>query len=343
MKCEYTAKATKTKHELRAELRTLESERESDRIVLQALLLDKHEAVVTRLRSGESIKSIARDLREGGMASQEKAEEPSSILERDQGLDHSDLLLETGDSTEPDIAFVDVAEQFQAGKIAPVYTDPDRGDAAATKWVYIPEASPSSTVPSRDIRPVVRRRHSFDTMLQASGLISTSSIWTKVTPTMNIPNHLIGLLFTWEFPLFTMVSQDLFLRDYYHGSRAFCSSALVNAMSSLATRYLQPNEVTSAADIDLLGDTFFRESMGLLVRESRASPLTSVQAFGLLAMRELACGRELEAQEICLQAVRLLGSLDVADWSRSAHRLCYCCVHYLLGSPNLDPCAAAHY
>lgn len=182
----------------------------------------------------------------------------------------------TDAETEAGRAFIDVTEQFRAGELAPVYSSHDAGDETSTKWVPIPVNTPGPTVLSGYNRATIQRRHSFDELI-SPGIFTgpVSSVWTKVTPNRDIVNHLIGLCFTWEFPLFTMLSQDLFLRDYYQGSRAFCSPALVNAIASLATRYMQPDQASSAGDLDAPGDMFFREAMGLLVRESQVSNLPS--------------------------------------------------------------------
>jgi hypothetical protein len=276
--------------------------------------MDKYEVVVKRLRSGESIDAIAHNL--GDETVGLKTEPDGDVRDRTPVLSathHSEYgsPSDTGSTPEAGRAFVDVTQQFRAGQVAPVYIS-QHGDVASTKWLLTPMDTPGPTIAPSFIRPSLARRHSLDGIaLNKDGRAPIGSTWTKVTPNREVVNHLVGLFFTWEFPLFTMVSQELFLRDYYHGSRGFCSPALVNAISSLATRYMQPDQATSPGDVDLLGETFFRESMGLLVQEARVPNLTSVQVFGLLAVREMSCGRELEAQELCLQAIRLLNSFDM--------------------------------
>lgn len=303
-----------SKGSLRAAIRAAEAEGANSRIVLQALLLDNHEAVVVRLRSGESIDSIAQTLGDVGAKSGANPQKLSSI-EGGLRLGSSGLPSHTGHDPEASRASVDVREQFSAGQIAPMYIAEGGGGPASTKWLRTPMDSHGPTIPPGHIRRTIRRRHSFDDNVgEMRHKPPASNIWTKVAPNRTVVDHLIALVFTWEFPLFTFISQELFLRDYYLGSGEFCSPALVNAISSLGSHYLQPDHATSPADVGLLGDTFFGEAMGLLVQESRVSTLTSVQALGLLALRELSCGRELEAQELCLQAVRLLSSLDLEDF-----------------------------
>ncbi|KAB5581224.1 hypothetical protein GE09DRAFT_1085569 [Coniochaeta sp. 2T2.1] len=264
IKCNYEPKASTSKDELRAELRAMRSERASSRVVLQALLLDKHEAVVTRLRLGESIDSVAQYLRDIEITNDGETQDPSSI-EEDPPPGNYERSSTTDYNPDAGRAFVDVTAEFRAGRVAPVYIAQDGGDAASTKWLLTYMDAPGPAVPPGYTRPKIQRRHSSGQIAKNSPIVPASGIWTKVTPNRNVVNHLIGLLFTWEFPLFTMVSQQLFLRDYHRGSRVFCSPALVNAMSSLATHYMQPDQTASPADIDRLGDTFFREAMGLLV------------------------------------------------------------------------------
>lgn len=138
-----------------------------------------------------------------------------------------------------------------------------------------------------------------------------SASWTNVSANSVAVNHLISLFFSWEFPPFTMVSQELFMRDYFQSRMRYCSPALVNAIASLATRYLE--EADEVGESYILGERFFREARKLLVLESRTPSLPGIQAFGLLALRELSCGRECEAQTLCLQAARCLAKLADGD------------------------------
>jgi hypothetical protein len=316
IRCNYESEANVYKEDLRAELRALKLEGSNSRTVLDSLLRDGYQAVVARLRLGESIDDIARSI--GSAGAEEKDGEDTAkpaTLPSVTGLSkqHLPSVTDTDPKPEAGRGFVNITEKFRVGEVAPVYIAQHAG-RELTKWLLTPMDAAGPTLPPSFIRGPAARRYSFDDLEMAtaeSAKAKVRRIWTKVTPNQQVVNHLIGLFFTWEFPLFTMVSQKLFLRDYYHGSRDFCSPALVNAISALATRYMKPDLATSPGDVDLLGETFFRESLGLLVREARVHNLTSVQAFALLAVREMSCGRELEAQELCLQAIRLLRSFDL--------------------------------
>lgn len=307
-----------SKDGLRAELRAARAEGENSRIVLQALLLDNHEVLVARLRSGESIDSIAQTLDKVGRKSEAGPQKPAHVEERPK-LGSFGGPSRTPLDQKASKAFVGLREQFHSGQIAPVYVagadgSPSGGGPTTTTWLRTPKGSFGPTLLPGQVRPTIPRRHSFGENFHGTHPRPPfSSIWTKVAPNQAVVDHLIQTFFTWEFPLFTLVSQELFLRDFHLGAGEFCSPALVNAIASLGTDYLQPDQATSPAEIDLLGDTFFREAMGLLVHESQVSALTSVQALGILAVRELSSGRELEAAELCLQAIRLLSSFDFED------------------------------
>ena len=317
--CDYRAKTSVSKHHLRAEVQSLKAESESNRVVLNALLLDKHESIVQRLRAGEPVAEIAKTLAAGD-SSEEAEDSKEGILEEERSTPRprqqrertsahdADGVTDTG---RPLIS--DIAKQFEASHVDPLISA-TVADIALPAWLRAPAESPAACRFASSDRPARVRRHSFDGNALSERLpVSAFCTWTRVTSNRALTKQLLELFFSWEFPPFTMVSEDLFLRDYFHGGRYFCSPALVNAIACVATRYLEPDKTTSSGDAHLLGEQFFRESKGLLVLEAQIPNLPSIQTFALLAIREMCCGRELEAQELCLQAVRLLSALDFED------------------------------
>lgn len=315
--CDYKAKTSVTKHDLRAEVQTLRAERLNNRAVLHALLLDKHEAIVQRLRAGEPVDAIAQSLTiaddyDDDEDSEEgiKEEQTSSTLKSFPSAARASAVGADG-VTGSGRALIDIAKQFEAGHVDPLVFR-SGADITLPGWLMTPtDSSPALSRLSSFSQVASTRRHSFDaTALTERLSVLGSSTWTKVTSNRALMNTLFGLFFSWEFPPFIMVSEELFLRDYFQGGRQFCSPALVNAVASVATRYMEPDETTTSGDAYLLGEQFFRESKGLLVLEAQIPNLPSIQTFALLAVREMSCGRELEAQELCLQAVRLLSALD---------------------------------
>jgi hypothetical protein len=206
----------------------------------------------------------------------------------------------------------EVVKKFEAGLFDSPISAID-GHDGASDWRRSREPSVAA-LPPPVVRPRPPRRHSFGVeAVTFRDPALGSSIWTNVTSSTALVSHLIELFFSWEFPPFTMVSQELFLRDYHSGGRQFCSPALVNALASVATRYLEHNESNSPADAHLLGEQFFNAAKGMLVLEAQVSNLPSIQTLALLAVREMSCGREREAQDLCLRALRLLSALDYED------------------------------
>lgn len=340
----FKAKASISKQHLRDEVETLKQERLNNRAVLNALLLDQHEAIVQRLRAGEPVGSIAQSL--AGQDTRDSGDDQDDNEEEEEDDDEEAERQEAGDSKEgilPDKStaslpvpsrsadgtsasdsvsitettrtriITEMAKKFDADCFNPTISSAD-GNISVPEWLASAR-SPAAGSPPFPTRPdTARRRHSFganDPSIRPPAL--GNGTWTKVTANRTLLGHLLGLFFSWEFPPFTMVSQDLFLRDYRSGGRRFCSPALVNAVASVATRYLEPTQTTSPGDAYLLGEQFFAEAKGLLVLEAQIPNLPSIQALALLAVREMSCGRELEAQELCLQALRLLGALDFED------------------------------
>lgn len=56
--------------------------------------------------------------------------------------------------------------------------------------------------------------------------------WTSVTDDDDLVSHLVSLYFTWDYPFWTFLDRDVFLRHMAHGDleSEFCSPFLVNAV-----------------------------------------------------------------------------------------------------------------
>lgn len=120
--------------------------------------------------------------------------------------------------------------------------------------------------------------------------------WTEVTDNDSLIGHLLTMYFTWHYPFFTILSKDLFYRDYVnHTPSPYCSALLVNTMlalgchfSSWAGAYSNPQDITTT------GNHFFKEAKRLIHQndEYENAKLCNVQAFALMSVREAGCGRE---------------------------------------------------
>jgi hypothetical protein len=130
---------------------------------------------------------------------------------------------------------------------------------------------------------------------------------------------MIDLFFAWEPLPFTLVTEHLFRRDYLSSKRDFCSPALVNAILALSERYLDfPGAEEAGTAWSSLGDGFAKEARQALITEAEdgwesenvenkkrlaTRDLPSVQALGLLAMREMRWGRKTAASMLSEEAI----------------------------------------
>lgn len=120
--------------------------------------------------------------------------------------------------------------------------------------------------------------------------------WTTVTKSKELVAHLLTMYFTWHYAYFTVLSKELFYRDFIAGrSSQYCSPLLVNAMLSLGSHFSSwqsaredPNDSATA------GDHFFKEAKRLILDndEHEKAKLCTVQALSIMSVREAGCCRE---------------------------------------------------
>ncbi|KAI1391792.1 nitrogen assimilation transcription factor nirA [Hypoxylon trugodes] len=130
--------------------------------------------------------------------------------------------------------------------------------------------------------------------------------WTAVTSDGSLVSHLLALYFCWEYPTFASLSKEHFLRDFRDGRERYCSPILVNALLALGCRFsTQPNTRANPNDPRTAGDHFFKESLRLFYREQEHHNLTTIQALGIMSIREASCGRDSESWYYAGQSIRL--------------------------------------
>ena len=118
--------------------------------------------------------------------------------------------------------------------------------------------------------------------------------------------HLLALYFCWEYPTFASLSKEHFLKDFKDGTRRYCSSMLVNALLALGCRFsTKPNTRANQDDPHTSGDHFFKESLRLYHLEQDHRSLTTIQALGIMAIREASCGRDSESWYYAGQSIRI--------------------------------------
>jgi hypothetical protein len=129
--------------------------------------------------------------------------------------------------------------------------------------------------------------------------------WTEVPSSEQSVEHLLILYFRWEYPIFATLCKEHFLSDFRTGRARYCSSLLVNALLAVACRFSSHLELRSNVDDkETSGDYFFEEATRLLAEEEGQS-LTTIQALGLMSIREASCGRDTESWFLSGQSIRM--------------------------------------
>lgn len=135
------------------------------------------------------------------------------------------------------------------------------------------------------------------------GLTTT---WTEVSHDESLVQHLLALYFCWEYPTFASLSKEHFLKDFQAGRPRYCSPILVNALLALGCRFSsQPSTLANPNDPYSSGDHFFKECQRLFYEEENHHTLTTIQALGIMSIREASCGRDSESWYYAGQSIRL--------------------------------------
>ena len=136
----------------------------------------------------------------------------------------------------------------------------------------------------------------FGTEEQGNRSSNINEAWTEVTSDGELVEHLMALYFCWEYPTFASLSKEHFLDDFRAGRRRYCSSLLVNAMLAVGCRFsTQATARVDPDDSETAGDHFFAEALRLLQLEPSRHTLTTIQALGLMSIREASRGRSTES------------------------------------------------
>ncbi|KAK6857754.1 hypothetical protein PG995_005453 [Apiospora arundinis] len=126
---------------------------------------------------------------------------------------------------------------------------------------------------------------------------------------MDLVQHLLALYFCWEYPTFATIHKEYFLADFLSGRQEYCSATLVNAL--LALGCLFSSGATPSDESQALSDHFFKEALRLTAQENDQYTLTNIQSMGILAIREVRCGRNTESRYYAGQSMRLALEVDM--------------------------------
>lgn len=150
-------------------------------------------------------------------------------------------------------------------------------------------------------------------------MFPSASTWTDITSNTSFVQHLLALYFCWEYPTFASLSKEHFLKDYQAGRPRYCSPMLVNALLALGCRFSsQPSTLANPNDPYSSGDHFFKECLRLYYEEDNHHNLTTIQALGIMSIREASCGRDSESWYYAGQSIRLaveMGLHRISDQS----------------------------
>lgn len=133
-----------------------------------------------------------------------------------------------------------------------------------------------------------------------------SEFWTTVTSNRTYIEHLLALYFCWEYPIFASLDKKHFLQDFMNQEANYCSSLLVNALLAVGCKFsTEINAQAGLHGIHTAGNQFFVEAKRLLKQEDDYHVLTTIQALGLMSIREASCGSTNESLYYSGQSIRL--------------------------------------
>nr|CAD79658.1 related to nitrate assimilation regulatory protein nirA [Neurospora crassa] len=286
--CVYEVPVRQSKDTLRNEIEQLRREQRNNEHVINALRrTDKWDGVLQRLRNGQSIDMI------------------SSWLEG---------TLPSGGGTLPSIDRL-VGSAPGAFNFS--------GDPAGSYGGAIPGLAPISRFPGQGLpgqhpttgpHQLAEFQPSQYQLVQGHPVLATEALhsrappttWTTITSDDGLVQHLLALYFCWEYPTFASLSKEHFLKDFMDGRPRFCSSLLVNALLALGCRFSsQPSTRANPNDPYSSGDHFFKECQRLFYQEENHHTLTTIQALGIMSIREASCGRDSESWYYAGQSIRL--------------------------------------
>jgi hypothetical protein len=135
--------------------------------------------------------------------------------------------------------------------------------------------------------------------------------WTSVTNNDDLVDHLLALYFCWEYPTFASLSKEHFVHDFDSGTQTFCSPLLVNSLLALGARSSDaPEARKNPIDPRSAGEHFFEEAKRLLGIEE-VPTLPTIQALGLMSLRQASCGKDASSVFYARQSLRMALDIDL--------------------------------
>ncbi|ESU10515.1 hypothetical protein FGSG_02799 [Fusarium graminearum PH-1] len=324
VECVYEIPVRQSKENLRTEIETLrQKQRSSDQIFAALIRPELWEGVLTRLRGGQPIESISEWIASvppsGGGPLPNFPDRPEGpTMGPGPGfpggglgtLAAMSLGVNQGPPQQPPIR--------EMGQQSPWHSSfrSQTGSTRSSSYPDVMNWTPQNRVGSwaegmhpeqmTDSLPRYRGVEQILSPLNEPELRTAASTWTSLTSDNTLVQHLLALYFCWEYPTFASLSKEHFLHDFQQGRNRYCSPILVNALLALGCRFsTQPMSRANPNDPYTSGDHFFKESLRLFSQETDHHSLTTIQALGIMSIREASCGRDSESWYYAGQSIRL--------------------------------------
>jgi hypothetical protein len=323
----YEIPVRQSKENLRTEIESLRKhQRSSDQVFAALIRPELWEDVLSRLRGGQSIENISEwlggTLPSGGGALPSFARPEPSNISHVAGFPGGGL----GSLAAMSIGVNPVPPQQAGVRTEMGHNSPwhfsSQSQAGSTRSSSHPDAMSWTTdIPRSQVGtwsegmlsdqmsdglPRYRGLEQVLSPLDEPEMRTLTTSWTNITNDINLVQHLLALYFCWEYPTFASLSKEQFLRDFQDGRHRYCSPILINALLALGCRFsTQPMTRANPNDPYSSGDHFFKESQRLFYQETDHHTLTTIQALGIMSIREASCGRDSESWYYAGQSIRL--------------------------------------
>lgn len=334
VECVYEAPVRQSKENLRHEIESLRRQQRHSESILSALVRPELvEEVLQRLRQGQSIENISEWLGAGSafpsgggaLPGFARPGEPRSGVTLPPLSTYAGTLAGAGGYNAMGMSPVPgqahgMNQDFDSNSpwnfSSQSQTVSTRSDSHPDAMQWTSEAPPRSRVgmwlqdQSSDQSPAEGPQYrGVDQVLaplDSPEMKVAPGTWTGVTKDPNLVSHLLALYFCWEYPTFASLSKEHFMKDFLKGTHRYCSPILVNALLALGCRFsTKPNTRANPNDPRTAGDHFFKEALRLFYRENNHHNLTTIQALGIMSIREASCGRDSESWYYAGQSIRL--------------------------------------
>ncbi|EJT79914.1 hypothetical protein GGTG_04996 [Gaeumannomyces tritici R3-111a-1] len=328
VECVYEVPLRQSKEDLRAEIDQLRRQQQNNESILSALAEpSRWEEVLQRLRSGHSVESISEWLggtlpSGGGAMAALPRRGPGPVPSASSGninIAPRPPRLETTAASAPSQPSSGLRHELDQNSPwgDPLSLQPGMGESRHTDNTTWRDENRGSfsrvntwveTMQQQQQQPQQTHYRQFEPVMahdvpQVKIPVET---WTSLTPDISLVQHLLSLYFCWEYPTFASLSKEHFISDFQQGRPRFCSSILVNALMALGCRFSsQPNTRANPDDPYSSGDHFFKECQRLLYEETSHHTLTTIQALGIMSIREASCGRDSESWFYAGQSIKL--------------------------------------